>query len=95
MANEPSLVRVKGQIAEKQRGPFAQYWPFPATPRQRDVNQKGKEFEVGLFGSANIARFEVALRRGHFVGTHQAQVAVRFAFINAEKARCCGFVRPK
>ena len=26
--------------------PFAQYWPFPASPCRRAVNQKGREFVV-------------------------------------------------
>src|ERR1035437_1853273 len=33
-----------------------QYWPFPASPCRRAVNQQDKEFVVGLFGSPNRIR---------------------------------------
>src|SRR6266851_1029640 len=55
-ANEPDLGAGTGLIVEQERGPFAQYWPFPASPCRRAVNQKGREFEVGLFGSPNRTR---------------------------------------
>src|SRR5580700_5471851 len=68
---------------------------FPQVHAVELLTRRTREFAVRLFGSPNIARFEVALWREHSVGTHQAQVAVRFAFINAEKARRFGFVLPK
>src|ERR1017187_8862269 len=39
-----------------ERAAFPQYWPFPASPCRRAVNQKDKEFVAGLFGSANRFR---------------------------------------
>ena len=60
-ANEPQTGAGYRQIAEHERGPFAQYWPFPANPRCRAVNQKGREFEVGLFGSPNRIRTDSLL----------------------------------
>ena len=54
-----------GLIAEQERGPFAQYWPFPASPCRRAVNQKGREFEVGIFGSPNRTRTTDLLVNSH------------------------------
>src|ERR1017187_1732286 len=44
-----------------ERAAFPQYWPFPASPCRRAVNQKDKEFVVGLFGSANRFRTQCRL----------------------------------
>ena len=52
--------RSNGRTGER---PFAQYWPFPASSCCRAVNQKNREFEVGTFGSADVAKFEVPLQR--------------------------------
>ena len=52
-----------GNPGKLERAGFPQYWPFPASPCRRAVNQKDKEFVVGLFGSANVPKFEVFLMR--------------------------------
>jgi len=52
-----------GSPGKLERGVFPEYWPFPANPRCRGVNQKGSEFVVGLFGSPIMAEFELTLRR--------------------------------
>ena len=33
-----------------------QYWPFPASPRRRAVNQKRREFVAGSYGSSGRIR---------------------------------------
>src|SRR5450759_2677533 len=58
-ANEQVWAGCTGQIAGQERSRFPQYWPFPASPCRRAVNQKGREFVAGSFGSANMAEFEL------------------------------------
>src|ERR1700680_2247601 len=63
-----------------------QYWLFPANPRCRAVNRKDREFVVGLFGSANVAKVEVTLWRAAPLSSnliHPTLVALGFAFNNA------------
>ena len=43
---------------------FPQYWPIRADSATYPVNQNAREFAFGIFGSANVPKFEVALRRG-------------------------------
>ena len=53
-----------GSPGKLERAALPQYGPFPASPCRRSVNQKRREFVVGLFGSANMAKFEARLMRG-------------------------------
>jgi hypothetical protein len=46
----------RAALAKLERAAFPQHWPFPASPCRRAVNQKDKEFVVGLFGSPNRTR---------------------------------------
>ena len=70
-----------------------QYWPFPASPGHRAANQKDREFVASSFGSADVAKFEVPLRRALSNGgssSHPVEVASDFAFNNAKisQIRC-------
>jgi hypothetical protein len=47
-ANEQVWAGCTGQIAGQERSRFPQYWPFPASPRRRAVNQKRREFVQGF-----------------------------------------------
>src|ERR1039458_8040722 len=51
-ANEQVWAGCTGQIAGQERSRFPQYWPFPASPRRRAVNQKRREFVAGSYGSS-------------------------------------------
>jgi hypothetical protein len=53
------LGKPTGSPGKLERGAFPQYWLFPANPRCRAVNRKDREFVVGLFGSPNMAEFEL------------------------------------
>src|ERR1017187_3430285 len=55
-ANEQVWAGGTGQIAGQERSRFPQYWPFPASPRRRAVNQKRREFVAGSYGSPSRAR---------------------------------------
>ena len=46
-----------------ERAAFPQYWPFPASPCRRAVNQKAREFVVGLFGSPIATVTEMEKRK--------------------------------
>src|SRR5665811_2511075 len=64
-----------------------QYWPFPASPGHRAANQKDREFVASSFGSADVAKFEVPLRRALSNGgssSHPVEMASDFAFNNAK-----------
>src|ERR1017187_9906036 len=50
------LGKPTGSPDKLERAAFPQFWPFPASPWRRAVNQKDKEFVAGLFGSANRFR---------------------------------------
>ena len=50
------LGKPTGSPGKLERGAFPQYWLFPAIPCRRAVNQKGREFVVGLFGSSGRIR---------------------------------------
>ena len=52
-----------GSPGKLERAAFPQYGPFPASPCRRAVNQKDKEFVVGLFGSAEVRKFDLTLLR--------------------------------
>ena len=52
-----------GSPGKLERSAFPQYWPFPASPCRRAVNQKDKEFVAGLVGSANVRKFDLTLLR--------------------------------
>src|ERR1035438_3607629 len=49
-----------------ERAAFPQYGPFPASPCRRAVNQKDREFVVGLFGSAHMADRKSTRLNSHF-----------------------------
>src|ERR1017187_10075181 len=53
-----------GSPGKLERAAFPQYWPFPASPCRRAANQKGREFVVGLCGSANRIRTKSLLVTG-------------------------------
>src|ERR1017187_9392165 len=44
------LGKPTGSPDKLERAAFPQYWPFPASPCHRAVNQKDKEFVIGLLG---------------------------------------------
>src|ERR1017187_4204294 len=52
------LGKPTGSPDKLERAAFPQFWPFPASPWRRAVNQKDKEFVAGLFGSPNRTRTE-------------------------------------
>src|ERR1022692_4873721 len=55
-ANEQVWAGCTGQIAGQERSRFPQYWPFPASPRRRAVNQKRREFVARSYGSPKEIR---------------------------------------
>src|ERR1019366_3797813 len=55
-ANEQVWAGCTGQIAGQERSRFPQYWPLPASPRRRAVNQKRREFVAGSYGSSGRTR---------------------------------------
>ena len=59
-----NLGKPTGSPGKLERAAFPQYGPFPASPCRRAVNQKAREFVVGLCGSADMAQFESSLQRG-------------------------------
>ena len=42
---------------------FAPYWPICASSAQQPVNRKRSRLEAKIFGSANVAEYEVVLTR--------------------------------
>src|ERR1035441_4026624 len=72
----------RAALAKLERAAFPQHWPFPASPCRRAVNQKDKEFVVGLFGSANRTRTESLLVNSHFsafCSAHRVSIALPVA----------------
>jgi hypothetical protein len=53
------------------------------------VNRKHMKFEVGMFGSANVPKLEVALQRER----DQSQVAAALALSNAKRSQPAGGYR--
>jgi hypothetical protein len=51
------LGKPTGRPGKLERAAFPQYWPFPTSPCRRAVNQKRREFVVGLFGSPRATLF--------------------------------------
>jgi len=66
------LGKPPGSPDELERAAFPQYWPFPANPFRRAVNQKDREFVVGLFGSP-LSGVRTRLRRA-LAKCHRARV---------------------